>query len=43
MYKIREVNAQDEDIVDTLEDLHRLTFFGGRPFRNSITGIGGSL
>jgi hypothetical protein len=31
MYRIREVNAQDEDIVDTLEDLHRLTFFGGAP------------
>jgi GNAT superfamily N-acetyltransferase len=28
MYRIREVDAQDEDIADTLADLHRLTFFG---------------
>jgi hypothetical protein len=29
LYRIREVDAQDEDIADTLADLHRLTFFGG--------------
>jgi hypothetical protein len=27
MYKIREIDAQDEDIADALADLHRLTFF----------------
>jgi GNAT superfamily N-acetyltransferase len=27
MYKIREVDGQDDDIADTLADLHRLTFF----------------
>ena len=26
-YRIREVDAQDEDIADTLTELHRLTFF----------------
>jgi GNAT superfamily N-acetyltransferase len=26
-YRIREVDAQDEDIADTLSELHRLTFF----------------
>jgi len=31
MYKIREVNAFDEDIADTLCDLHRLTFFQSAP------------
>ena len=30
-YRIREVDAQDEDIADTLRDLHRLTFFGSAP------------
>ena len=28
MYRIREVDGQDDDIADTLTDLHRLTFFG---------------
>jgi ribosomal protein S18 acetylase RimI-like enzyme len=27
MYRIREVDGQDEDVADTLADLHRLTFF----------------
>ena len=31
MYKIREVNALDEDVADTLCDLHRLTFFQSAP------------
>jgi GNAT superfamily N-acetyltransferase len=31
MYRIREVNALDEDISDTLCDLHRLTFFQSAP------------
>jgi hypothetical protein len=26
-YRIREVDGQDEDIADTLTELHRLTFF----------------
>jgi hypothetical protein len=29
MYRIREVDGQDDEIVDTLADLHRLTFFSG--------------
>lgn len=28
-YRIREVDGHDEEIVDTLGDLHRLTFFDG--------------
>ncbi|MGY3616614.1 GNAT family N-acetyltransferase [Bradyrhizobium sp. USDA 10063] len=27
MYRIREVDGQDEDVADTLAELHRLTFF----------------
>jgi hypothetical protein len=29
MYRIREVDGHDEEIADTLADLHRLTFFAG--------------
>jgi hypothetical protein len=29
MYRIREVDGSDEEIADTLTDLHRLTFFDG--------------
>jgi hypothetical protein len=29
MYRIREVDAPDEDVADTLTELHRLTFFDG--------------
>ena len=29
MYRIREVDAPDDEIADTLADLHRLTFFDG--------------
>jgi GNAT superfamily N-acetyltransferase len=29
MYRIREVDGQDDEIADTLADLHRLTFFDG--------------
>ena len=29
MYRIREVDGQDDEIADTLTDLHRLTFFDG--------------
>ena len=31
MYRIREVDGQDDDISDTLAELHRLTFFDGAP------------
>ena len=31
MYRIREVDGQDEDVAETLADLHRLTFFDGAP------------
>ena len=29
MYRICEVDGQDDEVGDTLGDLHRLTFFGG--------------
>src|SRR6202035_2296177 len=29
MYRIREVDGHDDEIADTLTDLHRLTFFDG--------------
>jgi GNAT superfamily N-acetyltransferase len=29
MYRIREVDGQDDDIADTLTELHSLTFFNG--------------
>ena len=31
MYRIREVDGDDDDIADTLAELHRLTFFDGAP------------
>jgi hypothetical protein len=31
IYRIREVDGQDDDIADTLAELHRLTFFDGAP------------
>ncbi len=31
MYRIREVDAQDDDIAETLEELHALTFFACAP------------
>lgn len=31
MYKIREVDGQEDDIAQTLADLHRLTFFESAP------------
>jgi GNAT superfamily N-acetyltransferase len=31
MYRIREVDGQDDEIADALADLHRLTFFDGAP------------
>src|SRR4051812_36454230 len=29
MYRIREVDGHDDEIADTLTELHRLTFFNG--------------
>lgn len=31
MYRIREVDAHDDEVADTLTDLHRLTFFDEAP------------
>lgn len=31
MYRIREVDGHDDEVVDALTDLHRLTFFGSAP------------
>lgn len=31
MYRIREVDGEDDDIAATLSDLHRLTFFKSAP------------
>jgi GNAT superfamily N-acetyltransferase len=31
MYRIREVDAQDDDTADTLVELHQFTFFSGAP------------
>jgi hypothetical protein len=31
IYKIKEVNGQDDDVADTLADLHQLTFFESAP------------
>lgn len=31
MYRIREADAHDDEVVDTLTDLHRLTFFDEAP------------
>jgi GNAT superfamily N-acetyltransferase len=31
MYRIREVDGHDDEIADSLIDLHRLTFFDGAP------------
>src|SRR5882672_1861158 len=34
MYRIREVDGSDDDIADTLAELHRLTFFDGAAVPN---------
>ena len=31
MYRIRQIDAQDDEVLDTLGELHRLTFFDGAP------------
>jgi hypothetical protein len=41
MCRIREVDGQDEEIAETLAELHRLTFFDSARMRSSIGVIGG--
>jgi len=31
MYRIRQIDAQDDEVLDTLGELHRLTFFDSAP------------
>ncbi|MEA3135094.1 MAG: hypothetical protein QOG17_2940 [Gammaproteobacteria bacterium] len=31
MYRVREVDGSDDDVADTLSELHQLTFFDGAP------------
>jgi GNAT superfamily N-acetyltransferase len=31
IYRVREADAQDDEVADTLAELHRLTFFDGAP------------
>jgi GNAT superfamily N-acetyltransferase len=38
MYRIREVDGHDEEIADTLADLHRLTFFDSAPIHEFDQG-----
>jgi hypothetical protein len=42
MYRIREIDGQDDDIADTLTELHRLTFFDDACIPEFDRGIGGS-
>jgi len=39
MYRIREVDAQDDDISEMLADLHRLTFFDSAPVPSFDWGL----
>jgi hypothetical protein len=41
MYRIREVDGADDDISDTLGELHQLTFLDAAPVPNLIKGTGG--
>jgi len=41
-YRVREVDGQDEEVADTLADLHRLTFFNGACLPDFDRGSGGS-
>ena len=41
LYRIREVDGQDDEVSDALADLHRLTFFGGAPIPRFDWGYGG--
>ena len=38
MYRIREVDGHDEEVVDMLTELHRLTFFDGAPIPEFARG-----
>jgi GNAT superfamily N-acetyltransferase len=38
MYRIREIDGDDEDVAETLADLHRLTFFDGAPLPDFAFG-----
>lgn len=38
MYRIREVDGHDDEVADTLTDLHRLTFFDGAPLPEFVLG-----
>jgi hypothetical protein len=38
MYRIRAVDGSDEEIAETLTDIHRLTFFGSAPMANFDQG-----
>ena len=40
-YRIREVDAEDEDIANTLAELHRLTFFDSACIPEFDGGTGG--
>lgn len=42
MYKIRIVDADDDETAETLGDLHRLTFFDGALVPQFDSGRGGS-
>lgn len=39
MYRIRMVDASDEDVADTLDDLHRLTFFDAAAIAQFELGV----
>ena len=41
MFRIREVDGNDDDVADLLAELHQLTFLDLLPFPNSTRGTGG--
>jgi hypothetical protein len=43
MYWIREVDGHDDEIAETLAELHGLTFFDSAPLPNFDHGLGGSV
>jgi hypothetical protein len=43
MYRIRQVDGNEDDIADALAELHQMTFLGAAPFPNLIRGTGGLL
>src|SRR6201999_1720691 len=40
LYRIRQTDTQDDEVVDTLGELHRLTFFDGAPVPEFDQGDG---